>query len=282
MNPSRNVQPGPELDKKLSRSREILHSLGRVVVAFSAGVDSTFLLALAAETLGPRNALAAVGVSASLARRELAAAVRLAERIGVELVQIETDELSDPRYVANPQNRCYYCKSHLFGRLTDLARERGFATVVSGANADDASDFRPGLRAGEALGVRNPLMEAGMTKNDIRAASRAMGLETWDKPAMACLASRLPYGRAIEAETLARIEQAEYVLKDFGFPVCRTRDHGDVVRIEVPSQDIERLIDLRKSIVASFKQLGYTYVSVDLQGFRSGSLNEVIAVHERS
>ena len=262
---------------KVDACREILRGLGRVVVAFSGGVDSTFLLAVAAETLGTENVLAAIGVSPSLASREREAAGRLARSVGVEPIEIETGELDDPKYAANPSNRCYYCKSDLFGRLKELAVQRGFDIVVSGANADDTGDFRPGLQAGEELGVRRPLLEAGLTKADIRAASRAMGLETWDKPAMACLASRFPYGHAITAGGLSRVERAEYVLKDMGFGQCRVRDHDTIARIEVPEEDVPRAAELHRHIATALKDLGYAYVTLDLEGFRSGSMNETLA-----
>jgi len=262
-------------EPKLEACRAILRDLGRVVLAFSAGADSSFLLALAAETLGRVNVVAAVGVSASLARREREAAARIARSQDVELVEIYTCELDDPDYAANAADRCYHCKQELFTQLKVLADERGFAAVVAGANADDAGDFRPGLAAGRELGVRNPLLEAGLTKQEIRTASQRMGLETWDKPAMACLASRIPYGSPITADRLERIEQAEYVLKDLGFAQCRVRDHDTLARIEVPAEKLPDALRLRETITTALKAVGYVFVALDLQGFRSGSMNEM-------
>ena len=268
--------PDDALDRKLDVCRDTLRGLGRVVVAFSAGVDSTFLLALAVETLGADSVLAATGISPSLASREQQAARALAGDIGAELVEVATGEMDDPHYAANPARRCFYCKSDLFRRLGDLARQRGFDTVLSGANADDTGDFRPGMEAAAGLGVRSPLLEAGMTKADIRAASRRMGLTTWDKPAMACLASRVPYGQGITAEKLSQIERAEGVLIDLGLAAMRVRHHGLVARIEVPPEDLARAIELRDRIVPALKDLGFAYVTLDLQGLRSGSMNEVL------
>ena len=267
---------GNELQERLARCREILNSLGSVAVAFSAGVDSTFLLALAVDTLGSDKVLAVMGVSPSLAERERQTGHQLAKKIGAELVEIQTSELDDENYAANPSQRCYYCKSELFCQVGKIASERGLAAMLSGANADDTGDFRPGLRAGEELGVRSPLLEAGLTKQQIRDASQAMGLSTWDKPAMACLASRVPYGQPITAERLSRIERSEYVLKDLGFAQCRVRDHENLARIEVPSELISAVAEQKDKIVAAIKQLGYSYVTLDLQGFRSGSMNEVL------
>lgn len=269
-------QNSNNLDDRLNACREIIRKLGSVVVAFSAGVDSTYLLALAAETLGCDKVLAATGVSSSLPQRELATAREFAGKLGVELVEIPTGELDNPQYTANPAERCYFCKHELFSRLIALAKDRGFNTVVCGANLDDTGDFRPGLKAGAELGVCNPLMEAGLRKADIREFSRRMNLPTWDKPAMACLASRVPYGDEITQEKLARIEKAEAALRDMGFQQCRLRDHGRVARIEVPPERIVRAVELRGDIVAAVKLLGYSYVTLDLEGFRSGSLNEIL------
>jgi pyridinium-3,5-biscarboxylic acid mononucleotide sulfurtransferase len=264
------------LSEKLRACRHILNRLEGVVVAFSGGVDSTLLLALAAKTICPARVVAAVGISASLPESELREARDLAQRIGVELVEIVTHEEENPAYAANSAKRCFHCKHELFTRLRRLAEERGLPAIVAGANADDLGDFRPGLEAAMLLGVRNPLLEAGLTKQDVRMVSRQMGLPTWDKPAMACLASRVPYGRPITAAVLGRIEQAEAVLRNLGFAACRVRDHEPVARIEVPPQDLERLLALRDKIVGALKSIGYTYVTLDLQGLRSGSMNEVL------
>jgi pyridinium-3,5-biscarboxylic acid mononucleotide sulfurtransferase len=270
--------PSAALSEKLRCCRHILCRLEGAVVAFSGGVDSTLLVALAAEAICPARVVAAVGLSPSLPEAELSAARDLARQIGVELVEVETLEMENPAYAANSAKRCFHCKHELFMRLKRLAAERGLPAVVAGANADDLGDFRPGLEAAMLLGVRNPLLEAGLTKTEVRQASRELGLATWDKPSMACLASRMPYGRPITAAALKRIEAAEIVVRQLGFAACRVRDHDPIARIEVPAEDLSRLLERRKDAVAALKALGYAYVALDLQGLRSGSMNEVLHV----
>ncbi len=269
------------LDAKAEALRALLKGLGRVALGFSGGVDSTLLLRAALDVLGPGNVLAVIADTPSLPRKEFAEALRLAETMGAECVVVDPGELSDPDYAANPADRCYFCKKHLFGRIAEVAGERGFAQVLDGNNADDAGDYRPGRRAAGELGVKSPLMEAGLTKGEIRALSRNAGLPTADKPAMACLASRIPYGTPVTVGVLAQVERAEEVLRAAGFAQCRVRHHGEVARIEVPVADIPRLLDgsVRETAVRDIKAAGYRYVTLDLQGYRMGSLNE--GVRER-
>jgi pyridinium-3,5-biscarboxylic acid mononucleotide sulfurtransferase len=270
----------PELSDKYYRMQELLRGMGRVVVAFSAGVDSTVVLKVALDTLGRGNVLAATGVSPSLPRRELESVNELARLMDAPLELIGTAEIDDPNYAANPSNRCYYCKAELYTKLTSLANERGFVAVLNGVNLDDQGDYRPGLKAAGEWNVRAPLHEAGMTKADVRALAKHLGLPNWEKPALACLSSRIPYGTAVTIESLSRIEQAEAWLYDRGFSNFRVRHHDKLARIEVGVEDLVRLCaePLRVEVVREFKRLGYAYVTVDLQGFRSGSGNEVLKV----
>lgn len=260
-----------------------LRSLGRVIVAFSAGVDSTFLLKAAIDALGPGNVLAATADSDSLARSEFDAARSLAEHIGAPFRVIQTREMDDPNYRANPTDRCYFCKSELFAKLAPIARAEGYAAVVSGTNADDLGDFRPGLRAGREHDVRSPCAEVGLTKADIRVLSQHLGLPTYDKPASPCLSSRVQYGEEITPAKLRMIEQAEAFLHSLGLRECRVRHHDKLARVEVPADQIEAYMrpDVRTRIDAELRRIGYQYVTMDLRGFRSGSMNEVIAFGKR-
>lgn len=261
-----------------------LKALGRLAVGFSGGVDSTFLLWAGAEALGPGNVLACIAVSPSLPDRQLCQARDLAASFGVRLIELEMDELADPAYRANKADRCFHCKRSHFGRILEVARENGIAHVACGTNLDDKDDYRPGSRAVSALGVLTPLMDAGLTKEDIRVLSRRAGLPTADQPATPCLASRVAYGAEITAEKLRQVETAEELLRGLGFPLFRVRHHGAIARIEVPSRDFARLMaePLRTRVTADLKALGFTYVALDLDGFRSGSLNETLSETEKA
>ena len=266
---------GDETRAKYDAMRESLAGMGSVLVAFSGGADSALLLKAAFDALGAR-AVAATGLSQTYAAEEMAEAKAIAAEIGAEHLMVSTMELTDPRYANNSHQRCFFCKSELYNRLNAVAQERGIAVVLDGANADDRDDFRPGARAARELGVRSPLQEANLRKDEVRALSAALGLRTWDKPAMACLSSRFAYGDPITVEKLAKVAAAERAMRALGFRGFRVRHHGAVARLEVPPAAMAEAVARSAEIVAGIKAAGYGYVALDLEGYRSGSSNEVL------
>ncbi len=272
----------PDLEDKYEHLQRILRELNNVAVAFSAGVDSTLLLKVAIDTLGPDNVLAVTGRSASRAQGECHEAAKLARTLGAEHVMLDTDELDDPAFVRNPANRCFLCKDNLYGHIERMLAKREVGAVVCGTNVDDFDDYRPGMLADRRHNIRAPLAEAGFTKSNLRELSKKLGLPTHDKPANPCLVSRIPYGESITPDKLRMIEAAESFLHDLGNRECRVRHHGDLARIEVPAESIPTMAqpENARRICERFRAIGFTYVSLDLRGFRSGSLNESLP-HER-
>lgn len=266
----------PELAAKAERVKAILFGLGKVAVSFSNGVDSTLLLRLAVDACGPGRVLAVTGQSPTLPARELAEARTTAQALGVRHLVVETGEMDDPVFRTNPPDRCYHCKKRRLQALRRAAAEHGFGWVVEGTNRDDLGDYRPGLRASEEEGARSPLLEAGLGKDEIRELSRELGLVGWDRPAAACLASRLPYGMEITVDRLRQVEQAEEYLQGLGFSPVRVRHHGDVARLEVARGDRGRLLEAADAVQTELQHLGFRFVALDLGGYRTGSLNRAL------
>lgn len=262
--------------EKLARLEKILQKMDSVLVAFSGGVDSAFLLKVAAGVLPKDKILAVTADSSTYPREELFFSRKFTRKLGLRQRIIHTEEIKNPKFVSNPLNRCYFCKKELFSRLKGLAKENKLNFVVEASNISDKSDFRPGNIAKKEFKVRSPLEEAGFDKGDIRKLSRKLGLVTWDKPSLACLASRIPYGRKISKSLLGRINRAEAFLKRLGFKEVRLRHYDGLCRIEVLKSDIPRLVARRKQVVDRLKKLGYNYITIDLEGYRTGSMNELI------
>jgi len=265
------------VDVKLERLHSLLTDMGGVVIGYSGGVDSTMLAAVAKKILGDR-AVCVLASSETYPASEVGEALETAAKLGINVIRIETDELSNEAFADNTPDRCFFCKTELFGKLIAIGQNHGIQWVVDGANLDDLDDYRPGSRAASQLGVRSPLREAGLTKSDIREISKRMGLPTWNKPSFACLSSRIPYGTRIEPDILRRLDRAERFMKELGFRQVRVRHHGEIARIEVEPGEIIRVAspEIRRQITEKFRELEYLYTTLDLDGYRMGSMNAVL------
>jgi uncharacterized protein len=272
-----------DLAAKHQHLQNILMEMQRVLIAFSGGVDSTLLLKVAKDVLGDQ-VLAVTALSETTSRHERLDADRLAQELSAEHLRVHTRELQIPEFVNNPENKCYICKKERFGGLIELSKKKGYRFVLDGGNLDDLSDYRPGIKATRELGVRSPLAEAGFSKQDIRTLSKQLGLDTWDKPSYACLASRIPYHSSISAEKLSQVDDGEEFLRSLGFSgQVRVRHHNEIARLEIDARDLPQFLQpaLRNKVVEHFKALGFTYIALDLEGYNMGSLNRVAAAAQK-
>lgn len=271
------------MSKKIDQVKTILAEMDRAIIAYSGGIDSTLMAKIAFDVLG-ENAIAITADSPSLLPEDLAEAKAQAEVIGISHRIIQTDELDNPNYNSNPVNRCYFCKSELYDRLKPLALEMGYPYVLDGVNADDLQDYRPGIQAAKERGTRSPLAEAGLTKLDVRMATQELRLPWWDKPAQPCLSSRFPYGEGITIEKLQRVAQAERYLRNLGYRTLRVRSEGETAKIELPISQIQAFINQEdlKALIESFKSFGYTFITLDLEGFQSGKLNQLLNLTQQA
>ena len=270
-----------EVEEKLSKLKEVVSKLESVVVAFSGGVDSTLVAKVCYDTLKD-NSMAVTARSETYPDFEFKESQKLASEIGIKHLVVDTSELAIEGFASNPPERCYFCKTELFGKLKEIAKEHGFLNVADGANLDDTQEFRPGLKASKELDVRSPLKETGLAKEDIREVSKFLNLPNWNKPAYACLSSRFPYGQSITEEKISMVSEAEKYLRGLGLIQFRVRHHGTIARIEILPEDIHTLTNspAREELTAKFKEIGFTYVTLDLAGYRSGSMNEVLSETE--
>jgi uncharacterized protein len=267
----------PELNKKLNDLKKMLLELKSAVIAYSGGVDSTFLIKIAHDVLDGK-ALAITAVSPTYPDSEAEDAIKFAKSIGIKHIVVQSNEMDNPNFVSNPSDRCYYCKTELFNICLDYAKREGINVILDGTNADDDYDYRPGRRAAIELNVISPLKEVGLTKEEIRFLSKEMGLGSWDKPSFACLSSRFPYGTKITLERLEMVGEAENFLRSLGFRTFRVRYHNDIARLELGNDESEKILnqDIRKRIIEKLKSLGFIYVTLDLEGYRTGSMNELL------
>src|SRR4030042_3573444 len=270
------------LEKKLSNLKNYLRSIDSAIIAFSGGVDSTFLLKIASDILKDK-VMAVTAKSPTFTQTELKDSKALAQELKVKQVIIETGELNNKSFTANDKERCYYCKNELLGLISEYAKKNNFNYIFDGSNYEDANDWRPGTKAVKKWGVISPLKEAGLTKEEIRTASKGLGLSTWDKPAAACLASRIPYGTKITEDLLQKISSAESVLKKLGFRQVRVRHHGNIARIELPTHDIHKILNskIKNTVIKSLKELGYFYITLDIEGYTTGSMNKTLELNHK-